>query len=667
MNIVEIYKKAIAYASLEENACKNMFFLIAGLIIGLFLTFFIIKILPVSMAPIENAKQLGIVSKTILDNYPKHQETVYYIIGLFVTVGCAVLFWFLWAMLSSKKYNGIADVPGSKQESRSLNSITSSGKWKIFDYILLPLVILLLTFNSNFFYNLKSSWGFLSEEGLNLGAVNSILHGKVLYRDVYYVYGPLLEYPLALIMKIFGCDILYLRIYTYALTFIGFLIIYYSLKMLLNKRTTLFILTAIIVLFYFPFYSNSSSTIFRTVIGLTPLFLMGLYFVSEKQKYMLYAGIISGISTFFSQEVGIVGTASVIIAVGIGSLGIQYKFKKIAGSIFLFICGWLVVAVPIITYFGLHNALPSIIDNLISSPKYMMMGCGGLPFPKLFGKENSFFVTFTVYYWPILIYICTSIYLIFRFLTNKWNKKDILMFSVLVFGIMFFRSALARTDDGKTLQCLPPILILAAVYSEELICGFIELIKKGNRARIRYELMLKITTIVLILIGLIGFAVNPAKKHIKEFVKSNLNKIHIIKPGDTVTLDIERARKITVPKIHENYAVWLREVVNYIKSHTTSNDYIYVFPNEATFYFLTDRLNPTRFDLSNMVVTPAHRIEVVKNLEEKNPKYIIYSFNTWRVDDIPETIYAPEITKYIISNYVLEKDFQGLKILRRKS
>ena len=84
---------------------------------------------------------------------------------------------------------------------------------------------------------------------------------------------------------------------------------------------------------------------------------------------------------------------------------------------------------------------------------------------------------------------------------------------------------------------------------------------------------------------------------------------------------------------------------------TKPGDYVYFFPNEAIYYFLFNRNNPTRYASAYLAVTADHRRELVADLELNRPRYVIYSLKTWRMDDIGETIQVPEVVNYLRRAY----------------
>ena len=64
-------------------------------------------------------------------------------------------------------------------------------------------------------------------------------------------------------------------------------------------------------------------------------------------------------------------------------------------------------------------------------------------------------------------------------------------------------------------------------------------------------------------------------------------------------------------------------------------------------------------------MTAAQRLELITNLEDQRPRFVFYSQNTWRVDNIPEQLQVPEVMRYLEEHYRLHTDLDGILVLER--
>jgi transposase InsO family protein len=109
----------------------------------------------------------------------------------------------------------------------------------------------------------------------------------------------------------------------------------------------------------------------------------------------------------------------------------------------------------------------------------------------------------------------------------------------------------------------------------------------------------------------------------------------------------------------------LRDIQRFLNARTWPGDFVYFFPNEAIYYFLFNRRNPTRYAISYFAVSTEQRLELVKDLERRKPRYVVYSPATWRVDNIPERIQVPEVVAYLQQKYHAISKLRGVVILER--
>lgn len=123
---------------------------------------------------------------------------------------------------------------------------------------------------------------------------------------------------------------------------------------------------------------------------------------------------------------------------------------------------------------------------------------------------------------------------------------------------------------------------------------------------------------------------------------------YVTKYGPFRQLQLEGAELTLIPS---EEAKIVEEVVHYIKNHTRPGEFIFVAPYETVLYFLSQRNNPTRFDrFLPGEVTEADQEEIVRILDERNVRYVIYNEWTARVL-FPLNETAPIVYDYIVSEF----------------
>jgi hypothetical protein len=110
----------------------------------------------------------------------------------------------------------------------------------------------------------------------------------------------------------------------------------------------------------------------------------------------------------------------------------------------------------------------------------------------------------------------------------------------------------------------------------------------------------------------------------------------------------------------------LKGISRFLQENTTPGEYTYFFPNEAGYYVLFNRNNPTRYPCAFHAATRAQRVELIGDLEQKKPKYIFHSLSTAHIDGIPDEIQFPEVVAYLKTKYVLDSEPGDILILKRK-
>ncbi|MEE2994660.1 MAG: hypothetical protein VX603_15965, partial [Gemmatimonadota bacterium] len=123
--------------------------------------------LPVSTDSLEEAKRLGIVSTTILDDFPDdHAAKIYFVSLIFVLP----LSFLSWCALAWRSTHFDSPLDGYNQNAASAPKVTTSNVTDLrsllwFDFLLLPILLVCLIYDGRFFKESKYNIKFISEEG----------------------------------------------------------------------------------------------------------------------------------------------------------------------------------------------------------------------------------------------------------------------------------------------------------------------------------------------------------------------------------------------------------------------------------------------------------------------------------------------------------------------
>ena len=600
---------------------------------------------------IQKARSLGIISITVLSGYPKSKDVLSYASTLIFPVLTSVGLWYFW--MRDRRDRLITVLNGCNEVDTSKNI-----GWRI---CLFSVVIFYLfaSFNINGFYKpgwnpYVRAWVFLGEDGENLAWVQSILSGGVYGKDFYCLYGPMLIYPLAWVMKLFGPSVQIERFYRYFLDLIAYgIIILFLYKTLRSKA--IFVLSSIVFLLFFPPFATLSInvTYLRFVLGILPLFLIFSYFGNGRKYLLLLSGVFAAQSLLFSQEAGICSIVSVAVTFLIYSLS-RHSWRVFENECILFLMGCLISAAPLLIYLFIKGAWMPFIDSLFGFPKLSVLGYGGLPAPALknfiahpLGKSLFF-------YWVIFLYVFTAIYLIPLLLIREIKRDNLLKMSVLVFGILLFMVAVRRYSPENVYKVFIPGVLLLFLFTDRAFMG---IVNRRDFRRIGHM-------VFLILLFISAFGLVSRTGNLKHAIGTSLSlfkdKWNRVQLGDEIPF-VDRSGIYFDPVTAES----ITRLNNFINANTAPGDYVYFFPNEAAYYFLFNRNNPTRYAISYFAITAEQRRELVNDLERHKPTYVVYSKGTWRVDDIPEFIQVPEVVNYIYQKYSPYLDTGNILIMKR--
>jgi len=621
---------------------QHTLILAIGALCGLFCAFLFTGIRFDFSAEITRARVFGIVSSTILNGYPKSRDLLTYLSVLGFPILFALISWLAW---SRTRRDGLRTLLHSTDVQTAERS---QQKWL---YLLLVIAVgLVLSFDINMFYgisfnNYAKAWPFLGEEGVMLEWAQRALNGEVYGRDYFCAYGPMQIYPLAWVLALFGKSVVTARVYTYVLNLAGYAIVTFLLYKTVRNRIV-FSLSTLTYFFIFNTLSEFSpnTTILRFILGIFPLLLLHLYRCHKRPAVLALAGGVAAQSVLFSQEAGLCSVATVA-AIFLVQLYLDRDLSRTVREGAIFLAGFVLSISPMLLYLGYKGALGPFFESIYGYPKLMTLGLLCFPFPAFrdfiaHPLTGGAFFPYSV----IFIYVFSSLALLPPLLLGKANKETLFELSLTIFGILLFRVALGRSDETHVQMASHPAFLLCFLFLDGSL-------RKILSNRPRYERTGSAIMVFMLLLSLF----------VIFFTSPILNRTVLIGVGGLINahqkLNLHRSG-IAIPEIERTgvfvdpvTARSMKQIHAFLSTRTKPGDYVYFFPNEAIYYFLFDRKNPTRYAMAYYAITFQQRIELIADLERKKPRYVIMSPNTWRIDDIPESVQVPEVVSYIRERY----------------
>ncbi|GFO56663.1 hypothetical protein GMSM_36700 [Geomonas sp. Red276] len=628
--------------------------LVAGLLAGLLAVYLFNGINFDFSAELSRARQLGIVSKTILMQYGKGRDVLNYLAMVGFPISLGVLAWYAWALLGHRRQD--------LRETFAAEPAGPGEKVAWWALAVAALAYLVLSFNVNLFhvqaYNTYvGAWPFLGEEGENLAWAQALMNGATYGKDFHCLYGPMLICPLAWFMRAFGTTVVAAREYGYLLNLAAYGIVLAFLYRSLKSTAGFLVAAACYILIFKPdTLLAPNETYLRVALGLVPILLVALRKKPAPWR-MLIAGVVLGQSILFSQEVGICSLITVLVL-----LAVQRKPEQSGGFVkdaLLAVGGTVLSMLPLLSYFASQGALKAFLDNLLVHPRLLGLGFTALVFPDFRTFLAAPFSGEVIYhYWVIFVYIGAALYLLPLLMLGRRDRDTLLRSALLLFGGILYRAALARSDAYHVQFVAPPAFLLAFLFVEDALRP---LAREKSAALVNVRLAMATLIIASIcLLAANSVYVSPARVALGE-VKSLAGKLTRHSNGVPVP-ELPRGGIDFDPRT----AASVRTIGAFLARTTRPGEDVFFFPNEAAYYFLFNRNNPTRYAISYFAVTAEQRRELIADLERKRPQYAVFSRNTWRVDNIPENIQVPEVCDYLTANYVPVADAGDVVFLKRK-
>jgi hypothetical protein len=632
---------------------KHVMILVSGGLAGLIAAYLFNLIHFDFSAELNKARSLGIVSLTTIRGYPKLRDAVAYASLLGFPVVFSLVPWYLWAKNKKQLLASLFDGGGGQPFLKDRGWVIS-----------LALVVLFYayaSFNINQFYvpawnRNVGAWLLLGEDGENLAWVQSIFSGGVYGKDFFCLYGPMLIYPLAAFLKIFGASVAVEHYYRYVLDLIAYGIVVFFLYKTLRSKATFVVFSVAYVLVYPVFTTPSVNfTYLRFILGVLPLLLLFLFLQNGKRSLLVLAGVVIGQSLLFSQEAGVASCIAVLGALLARAwCGREWRLFFLQCLIIAGAC--LLSVAPMVFYLSAKGGFHFFLDSLYGFPKLSSLGYGGIPAPSL----DNFLVNpgrYFFYFGVIFFYGFAAVYLLPLLILRKLDRHDLLSFSLLLFGAVLYVVAVRRYSQESIHKVFHPALLLLFLFFDAALNG--ARMQKGISKILHAVLLLMLTIFTLALATQSSFLrgmLDAAKARLDPEYKLSRVALGVAVPsltrGGVYYDEITAASLVTIQ--------------DFLERNTRPGEYVYFFPNEAAYYFLFDRNNPTRYAISYFAITTDQRRDLVAELEQKKPTYIVYSKSTWRVDNIQEDIQVPEVVQYITHMYRIETDTEYVQIWTRK-
>ena len=530
-----------------------------------------------------------------------------------------------------------------------MDKLTRDVGRRLVDLVLIPLAMVWLAYEPNFAH------GFIDyfESGQYLSVINAIFHGKLPYKDLFVLFGPLHYWVPALAMLFFGKSIVVLRGFFLFGDVASLLVLYCLCRLFIRNR---FFSTAaallIVIEAHHPFWCTRWGGI-RFAFGYLSLLSLTLFCKKKTARAMGWSGFFASVGSLFSQDVGLFSYATAFL------FFILYAFwrrpeertEKPLTLLRIYGVGCAVVLIPFMAWLVASSSLGAYVDAIASLPSLRL-------WLQPWGASD---LTPKVLY-PAILYVgCLGAagYSLLR----KGRLSDELMCLMVLctYGILSYAASF-RAIRGPQFQVLGlPIALLVTFYLLRRLYDVRKMAKTYRDA-----------LLVVIVAGLVGSFASPKRYYENlsvwlyyQRVKQGVLPVYsgvIRKDGLTRPLNAQRGGQAALP-------LWQADevdfVVSYILSHSSGGEPLFSFPELGLFNFLCDRPDVSRFTLvAYSWPKQEWQKEQLELLKNKRPPIVLV---LTRLSNLAASIHhkeelLPDVLTYVRKNYVLKAQTQQIAI-----
>lgn len=547
--------------------------------------------------------------------------------------------------------------------------------------------------------------------------------GQVLYRDIFYIYGPLSSYVHALLFKIFGPGILVLAWFNMGLIVSLTIVLYQLFKILTDAKTANFICLTFLGVFAFGQYKLGGNYnfvcayVYELPHGVFLSFLALLQFKKyldhPSTKKLTTLGLLTGLVFLTKPEVFF----AEVTAIGAG-LGLMLYFKKPSNPVKILIPFAGGMALPPLAFITIQSFMMPVADSVrsIFRPYTFLLNSDlrALPLYKWIMGINdpwaNLAITFT--YFLIFTLVLFLIYLVSRALSQN-IKKYFFGFSAITCPLIAY--AILSAPNVPWLSFGRPLPLLMIVMGTAL---FIQISKQrsnlspqtlGQFVLIVFSLVLLLKIILNTHVYHYGFALAlPATLVLVAFM---IYELPLRLQPILESYRFYRSVMITLVLVFVGYHAWFTSLIYELKNYPVSEgrdlviDYDHNFnnrgevmnlalnyininiPEETGFVTFPDGvmlnyLARRRTPIADITLNPGVWIlvgdeAVIQRLESSSPDYIIYmdrEFPYFGLNKFGKD-FAQKIDGWIKPRYTVQAQFGatpfsgkgfGIQILRKK-
>ena len=540
--------------------------------------------------------------------------------------------------------------------------------WSLTTYVALLMLMALWAAKVYFTW---AAWGNLTiDSGHEMYIPALLAQGKVLYRDVWYPYGPAAPYFNSYLFRLFGVklNVLY---WAGSLAALGSAIFLYLAGMRLFSWHVGWTAGAVLLLqafepslFCFPL-PYSFSTVYGCLLGCLFLWIAIVALTAKSSWWIFGAGTIAAAALLFKPEFGTASYATLVPLIALRGFS-QRSGERILKDMLAILPGVVACGLVFLWMVSIGGVEFITQENLVGWPTSYFMKTYG----KMWLEHNGFTISASAFADAFFRAIPVAGVLLASASLLWWKRSDrrgILAKAMIVLLVILY---LAKTNyfifpPVQTVQLLlstiffPQDMVLYVLAAALPAWVYFWMLRKedtGNRAQIAllltfssllaFRVLMKMQTddypifyngpVVLSFLLLLCFIIprsdrSPRLKFVGELVICSACLLTVAistasaesRARDYVPLSTERGTIRTSKSLAENYKV----AIQFMKEKAAAGESVLSVPEDTSLYFLSGTYCPTRvFSFTPGIIAPGRMTEkMIEEIDRKPVRYLLWS------------------------------------------
>ena len=495
------------------------------------------------------------------------------------------------------------------------------------------LILLILLIKIKMFFNFY-------DEGFAMFGSTRVLNGDVPYKDFWAIYPPGQFYIVAGIIKLFGANLIYARIYDTLIRLIMVIGIFLIVNRLAPRKLAFLVaLIAGMLLASAGFYSYA---VFPAMtLGLWAIFSWLKFTERGNKNWLLFAGLLLGIAIIIRWDIGSYAGISVLAAGYLSRLvpGVKQTqltdhqssqtYKGFHLAIWFTPLKELVwILIPMITIallgyalVGIQSGWKNMFEQVFYFPTSVLHSVRWLPYPSLIPhnliewvpyfdahipKFNPPSADWYRFYLPIFTLGLAVVLLVYKFLKHRaaLNTGYFTLIALTIFGGLLFNQALSRYDMIHVTPASILTFIVAAAFIQQFITGGMRRWAKNGL----YALVIGLTIL-----------------YFAPVLEDLLTSLDIAAPWGCYS-HLEIASCITLNNDQEQAATFLRVNTQPSEPIFVGNQkHDRIFVSDIGLYYLAGRPSASRYHelYPGVATTLPVQQEIASELEAKDVQWVV--------------------------------------------